>query len=129
MPVIPNNGKKTTMTISVAKAIGRATSRAAVSARSRRSGAVVPPLRRCRMFSTMMIAASTSSPTAIASPPECHRVESNAEWFQKQARQRDRQRDCERHDQRRSQVADQCQDDESDEHATLHHRAANAAER
>ena len=53
----------------VAKAMGRATSTAAETARSRRSRRVVAPLSRCRMFSTMMIAASTSRPTAIASPP------------------------------------------------------------
>ena len=57
------------MTISVAKAMGRATSIAADSARSRRAARVEAPARRCRMFSTMMIAASTSKPTAMASPP------------------------------------------------------------
>ena len=57
------------MTISVANAMGRATSTAAATARARRSAGVAAPASRCRMFSTMMIAASTSRPTAMASPP------------------------------------------------------------
>ena len=57
------------MTMSVAKAIGRATSMAAATARSACAARVAAPCSRCRMFSTMMIAASTSRPTAIASPP------------------------------------------------------------
>jgi hypothetical protein len=69
IPVMPKSGRNTTITMKVAKAIGRATSTAAETARSRRSRRVVKPLSRCRMFSTMMIAASTSRPTAIASPP------------------------------------------------------------
>jgi len=68
MPLMPNRGRKTAMTISVAKAMGRPTSTAARSARSARDPAPAPPIR-CKTFSTMMIDASTSSPTAMATPP------------------------------------------------------------
>ncbi len=68
IPPMPKSGRNTATTISVAKAIGRPTSIAAASVRARRSSAPAPA-RRCSTFSVTMIAASTSSPTAIARPP------------------------------------------------------------
>jgi hypothetical protein len=68
MPDMAKSGRKTAITISVAKAMGRPTSRAASSACRRRPSAE-GAVRRWKMFSVMMIAASTRSPTAIARPP------------------------------------------------------------
>ena len=116
------------MTIRVAKAMGRATSIAADSARSRRAARVEAPARRCRMFSTMMIAASTSKPTAMASPPKRHGVQADVEPVQQQAGQRDRHRNGQGHHESRSPVPQQAEDDQDDEDRPQHHGAADAAE-
>ena len=69
MPDMPNRGRKTAATSNVAKAIGRPTSTAAArAARFREGASTVPPIR-WTTFSTTMIEASTSKPTAIARPP------------------------------------------------------------
>ena len=69
MPVIAKSGRKTAMTISVAKAIGRPTSMRRRRAPRSRRGAAGCRCRRCTTFSVTMIAASTSRPTAMARPP------------------------------------------------------------
>ena len=71
MPGMPKSGRKTAMTMSVAKAIGPADlDRRRKRLLARRADA--SPRRRCgaTMFSVTMIDASTSSPTAIARPPK-----------------------------------------------------------
>ena len=77
------------MTISVAKAMGRPTSTAAVSARLAAGIAHRGATRRWMMFSTMMIEASTSRPTAMATPPRVMVLMPDARVVQEDAGQGD----------------------------------------
>ena len=58
-------------------------------------------------FSTTMIAASTSRPTAIASPPSVIVLSPTPSAREHDARERDRERQRERDEQRRAQIAEQ----------------------
>ena len=128
MPLIPKSGANTARTIAVAKAIGRATSCAAARA-TRHGGSPRASLRRCSTFSTRMIAASTSRPTAIARPPSVIVLSPTPSRAEEDARQRDRERQRERHDRRAAQIAEPGEQHERDEHRAERDGAADAADR
>ena len=77
----------------------------------------------------MMIAASTSRPTAIARPPSVIVFRPTPSGFSSESGQGDRQGNGERDDQRRPEVAEQQEDHEHDEDAAEHDGAADASER
>ena len=77
----------------------------------------------------MMIAASTSRPTAIAKPPSVIVFRPTPSGCSRSPASAIDSGNGQRHDQRRSDVAEQQENHQHDEHAAEHDRAADAAER
>ncbi len=63
------------------------------------------------MFSVTMMAASTSRPTAMASPPSVMVLMPDARRLQQQARERERERQRQGDDERRAHVPQQQEED------------------